>query len=621
MAEADVQAVITARDEASATIKSVTSSMGGLVGQFALGNIVANIATKAWDDFKGTLTDAYNASNTIQNSMAQITQILKDNHDASGQSAESIENWATKLNSTTPISKEAALAGAQTLLTFTNLGKDVFPQASQAVADMAEHLAKGGVVTTDNMSSAAQRLGVALTDPATGFTRLKLAGITFTPAQEAAIKVMEKTNGVGAAQQLMLDDLATKLGGTASAAGKTFTGHMTTVRDILVNIIEVKVIDKIKQGFEDFANFLSSHQTIFYALIGVIGGLGIALGTSLVIALGSAVLGFLLLDGAALPWIGLAALIGAAIGGMAYIIIKNWKDIHKELLPLINIFKQDLWPIIQRIAQIVENQFKVAWDDIKKSLDELWKTLSPYKSELEDLAKVIGIILLTPLLIAIAGFVLFTTVITAVVTYGARLIGWFFEAGAAIINFEVGFVRMIAHIISSIVGDGAKIISWFINLPGAIINAIGDATKWLYKIGKDMITGIINGVDDAVHGIGDAIGKVAKDVGGAVKGALHTIHVPGFAQGGIIPATPGGQLVLVGEGGQDEAIVPLPNGSKQLPFNSPQSTNNTTINIIVQAQAFMGSQVEARKFASDILNALQQVATSKNTTVANMIGS
>ena len=38
---------------------------------------------------------------------------------------------------------------------------------------------------------------------------------------------------------------------------------------------------------------------------------------------------------------------------------------------------------------------------------------------------------------------------------------------------------------------------------------------------------------------------------------LASAFVPGLAQGGIVPATPGGRLVNVGEGGEAEAIIPL----------------------------------------------------------------
>lgn len=51
------------------------------------------------------------------------------------------------------------------------------------------------------------------------------------------------------------------------------------------------------------------------------------------------------------------------------------------------------------------------------------------------------------------------------------------------------------------------------------------------------------------------------DIGGQT---FSTPNIPALAKGGIVPATPGGRLVKAGEGGQDEAVVPLPNGIRDL---------------------------------------------------------
>lgn len=619
-AEADVVAVVSARDEASDTLKSVSSSMGGLVGQFALGNIVANAATSAWEGLKDTFKEAYTASNTIENSMAQINQILKDNNDASGQSAKGIEEWAAQVNATTPISKEAALAGAQTLLTFTDIGKNVFPLASKATEDLAEHLAGGGVVSSDQMTQAAKRLGVALTDPSTGFSRLKQAGITFTESQEAAIKSMQTTNGVGAAQTLMLQDLSSKMGDSATAAGNTFAGSMTRIRDILVNVVEIRVIDVLKQSFEDLVNFLNSNKDVFSALVGGVAALAAIIGGLLTAAIYDATAAFISLDAAAAPWIALAVAIGAALGAIAYVIIKNWPAIHQAIQPVINDFKQDVWPIIKQIGDYVGGQFKQAWDSLKQSFDQLATTLAPYKPQLEDLAKVLGVTLLVPIVLLTTTIVLFVAAITAALVVGAKLIAWIVEAVVWFGQLTLSFDKAVAGIVSDLASDGAAIVNWFLGLEKSILNAVSGAGKWLYQTGKDIIKGLVNGIDDAVGGVSGALSKVGSDVGNAVKGALHTIHVPGFATGGIIPATPGGQLIIAGEGGQDEAIVPLPNGANSIAGIGGQTTNNDiTVNITVQAQAFMGSQIQARQFAQQILQSLQDYAVSKNTSITQLV--
>ena len=61
--------------------------------------------------------------------------------------------------------------------------------------------------------------------------------------------------------------------------------------------------------------------------------------------------------------------------------------------------------------------------------------------------------------------------------------------------------------------------------------------------------------------------------------------IPNLAEGGIIPATPGGQLVRAGEAGSAEAIVPLSQyglGGGQGSQQSPQ----LTFNLVVNGQTF-----------------------------------
>jgi len=48
--------------------------------------------------------------------------------------------------------------------------------------------------------------------------------------------------------------------------------------------------------------------------------------------------------------------------------------------------------------------------------------------------------------------------------------------------------------------------------------------------------------------------------------------IPGLANGGIVKASPGGTLALIGEGGKDEAVIPLDRAGGM-------GGNNITINV------------------------------------------
>lgn len=109
-----------------------------------------------------------------------------------------------------------------------------------------------------------------------------------------------------------------------------------------------------------------------------------------------------------------------------------------------------------------------------------------------------------------------------------------------------------------VVDAGRDLIGWFSKLPG-----------WFVGMGKGLVNALTAPWRTAFHWIATAwnstIGSLdfkvpswVPEIGGkgwSVPNLPETI--PALAQGGIVPATPGGRLVRVAEGGQAEAIVPL----------------------------------------------------------------
>lgn len=73
---------------------------------------------------------------------------------------------------------------------------------------------------------------------------------------------------------------------------------------------------------------------------------------------------------------------------------------------------------------------------------------------------------------------------------------------------------------------------------------------------------------------------------------------------------------------QGELLVNMPKGTDVIPKNKvdQMSGPSSNITINVNAGAYMGSQVDARKYAIQIMKALQDAASAKNTTVGKMIG-
>src|SRR5579859_560145 len=192
----------------------VKDSVGGLVGNL------------------GDLISAGETSNQID---AQLAAGLRSTHDASGMTADSLDNLAAKLSSQTGITADAVKASESMLLTFTNIGQNVFPQATQAVADLATKMANGAVPSTQQMEQASIQLGKALGDPAKGYAQLQRVGVTFTKQQIEQIKTMEKSGNMAGAQAVILKEMNKEFGGSADAAGQA-NGGMAIFQATLENL-------------------------------------------------------------------------------------------------------------------------------------------------------------------------------------------------------------------------------------------------------------------------------------------------------------------------------------------------------------------------------------------------
>lgn len=220
----------------SGNAKSGIASIAGSVGK--LGTIAAGVATGGLLLAAGGvvalgkgLFDSVGAAMEAQQGQAQLAAVLESTRGVSGMTAESINALASSLQAVTPFSDDAILAGQNMLLTFTNIGKEVFPQATATILDMATAL--GG----DTVSNA-KILGKALNDPIAGLTALGRAGVQFTDAQKAQITAMVEAGDVAGAQKLILAELETQLGGSAVAAGETLPGKLAILKNTFGDIQE-----------------------------------------------------------------------------------------------------------------------------------------------------------------------------------------------------------------------------------------------------------------------------------------------------------------------------------------------------------------------------------------------
>lgn len=240
--------------------KSWTSGVGDVLKTglgTALGFGLSDVTGKAI----GAITDVFAGAKESAQVSAQLDAVLESTGGAAGVTADQAKDLAGALQETTLFTDETTLAGENMLLTFTNVGKDVFPQATETMLDMSQALGQ-------DVKSSAIQLGKALNDPIHGVTALQRVGVTFTEEQKKQIETLAKSGQTMEEQKLILAELQKEFGGSAEAAAnvepfKVFNNLLDDIKENIAGEILPVINDlgreliawlkspEVKQGLAD----------------------------------------------------------------------------------------------------------------------------------------------------------------------------------------------------------------------------------------------------------------------------------------------------------------------------------------------------------------------------------
>lgn len=180
---------------------------GAIAGAFAVGQIV---------NFAKSAVLAAESVQQADNRIANIAQSMGLFGAETGEVSDRLIDFAESKELQLGVDAELIKAGQAQLLTFKNLADTAdetggaFDRATVASAD----LAAAGFGSID---SASIMLGKALNDPIKGITALNRAGVQFTEDQKALIQSLVETGDIAAAQNIILTEVETQVGGTAEA--------------------------------------------------------------------------------------------------------------------------------------------------------------------------------------------------------------------------------------------------------------------------------------------------------------------------------------------------------------------------------------------------------------------
>ena len=211
----------------------------GKLGKFggAMGNIMKAGALAGGAAVIGFGVKAVQAFAEAEQVAAQTAAVLKSTGGVAKVSAKDVDTLASSLSKMSGVDDEAIASGQNLLLTFTKVrnetgkGNDIFNQATKAALNMS-------VAMGTDMTSASMLMGKALNDPIKGMTALTRSGVSFTEAQKDQVKAMVASGDTMGAQKLILKEMETQFGGSAKAAGETFSGQLNKLKVTIGNFME-----------------------------------------------------------------------------------------------------------------------------------------------------------------------------------------------------------------------------------------------------------------------------------------------------------------------------------------------------------------------------------------------
>lgn len=471
----------------------VTGALDGLKSVFgeATGTMLGQLSASALRDLgQGIITvgkDIAGAALEAEQAQAQLNAVLASTGGAAGMTADELNQLAEAYASLTMFDDEAIVGAESVLLTFTQIGEDVFPTALEAILDVSQALGQ-------DLQTSAIQIGKALNDPIEGMGALKRVGVSFTEDQENLIKSLVESGNVMEAQKIILAELQKEFGGSAEAAGETMAGQLAILNNEFGNLkeelgtaflpvfkdlvgIAKDLMPYLKQAVEWFSSLPTPVKTGVVAFLGLIAVLAPLIGVI------SSIISVVTVVGPALASIGAAIApaipIILAVVAVVALLYLAWKNNFGGMRDVIDGFvsiAKNLW---QALLAFLRGDTTAAFGYLRQAFETY---INLAKSQFERLK----------------GFL--TNIWTGITSF---LQSVWQAAWNAIIAYFMGKV--------------AQGISTAQNFVNAIRNAFN--INWM-ELGKRIVDGIVQGLRNGASAIVEAAKAAAKAALDAAKKAL-----------------------------------------------------------------------------------------------------
>lgn len=181
----------------------------------------------------------------------------------------------------------------------------------------------------------------------------------------------------------------------------------------------------------------------------------------------------------------------------------------------------------------------------------------------------------------------------------------------ASVQLFLALVQAVPQILGALFSAFGQLFSNLWNRLKSIFQSFaGNFGQAIGQMFKNAINGVLsfieNFINQPINAINGLIG-VINNVPGVNLGYLNRIYLGRMETGGIVPSTAGGRLILAGEGGEDEWVVPESKMASMIE-QLGGARGNITINV---EGIYATSESQKREVAIDIWNKIQEVDRSR----------
>lgn len=230
MAQNETTLRIKAENSTDAAFRAVEANLRGLENSF--GRISGIMATFAGGAFVTALGGIIRASEDAAAANRKLDAVIRATGNASGYTREQLSQLSDSLARTSMFDDEGFKEATATLLRFGNIGGENLEKVLRLSADYAS-------LTGGDLSSAAEKLGRALSNPAEGLKRLERNFGDLGPEVEASIKQLEQMGDRSGATALAIEALQRRIGGADQEMNQGLTGSFRQLKKAISDYAEV----------------------------------------------------------------------------------------------------------------------------------------------------------------------------------------------------------------------------------------------------------------------------------------------------------------------------------------------------------------------------------------------